>query len=140
MTNTPEHREANKFPKAPPVKMIKAEKAVGVTDLAPYAAAAWVAGCVTYLAACLIGAHISSESTGGDTDEAWAAWMYPLYYSVPIWAPLILLALILAIVARVRKSPRHGLTTTTIVLSASFPVLALLVLLIQGMLAMAAGK
>ncbi len=56
---------------------------------------------------------------------------YPIY-SALIWGPLILLALILAIVAKARKSPRPALSTTVIVLSGAFPVLAVLVLVIAS--------
>lgn len=59
--------------------------------------------------------------------EQWTAWAYPIY-SIWIRGPLILLALIFASVANERKSLRQPLATTVVVLSATFPPLAALVL------------
>lgn len=112
---------------------MKGELAGSGADLASYSAGAWMTGLVAYLLACLHGLNVSSTAKGG-TSEQWAAWMYPIY-SIWIWGPLILLALILAVVAKARKSRRQWLATTIIVLSASFPILALLVLAIESLIA-----
>lgn len=128
MTNLP------RYPASNDIATLKANKRAqsGAPDgITASAAAAWLAGLVIYLVACFEGASVSSAATGGDTDAAWAAWMYPIY-SAPVWGSLILLALILAIVAKARKSPRPALSTTIIVLCAFFPVLAVLVLVIES--------
>ncbi|QHK19729.1 hypothetical protein GU243_08305 [Pseudarthrobacter psychrotolerans] len=130
MTNIPKYPKGNE---GADLKTIKAEQAGGTADLAMYAAVAWAAGFVTYLMACLIGVSVSSAAKGG-TSEQWAAWMYPIY-SILIWGPLILLALILAIAAKARKSPRRRLATTIVVLSATFPLLAVLVLGVESLIA-----
>ncbi|GAB3563956.1 hypothetical protein GCM10027405_19370 [Arthrobacter alkaliphilus] len=105
-------------------------------DLAVYAAGSWVAGFVTYLVACLVGLSVSKAARGGDTAAAWAALAYPIE-SVWMWGPMILLALILAIVAKARKGPRRALSTTIVTLSATFPVLAVLVLVVEFTIAQA---
>jgi hypothetical protein len=53
---------------------------------------------------------------------------------------LILLAFILSIVAKARKGPRRGLSTTIVVLSATFPVLAVVVLVVEFAIAQAVAK
>lgn len=100
MTNIP------KYPvhKGAELRVIKAEVAGSGTDFASFAAGAWVTGLVAYLLACLHGLNVSRTAKGG-TSQQWAAWLYPIF-SIWIWGPLILLALILAIVARARKSRR----------------------------------
>lgn len=129
MTNIPKYPTRNEAD----LRAMKAELAGSGADLASYSAGAWMAGLVAYLLACLHGLNVSSTAKGG-TGEQWAAWLYPIF-SIWIWGPLILLALILAIVARARKSRRQWLATTIIVLSASFPVLAVLVLVIESLIA-----
>jgi hypothetical protein len=127
MTNIP------RYPAGNDIAALKANKRAraGAPDgIAASAAAACLAGFVTYLVACFVGAGVSSTAPGGDTNAAGAVWMYPVY-SAWIWGPPILLALVLAIVAKARKSPRPALSTTVIVLCAAFPVLGVLVLVVE---------
>jgi small-conductance mechanosensitive channel len=130
MTNIPKYPVRNE---GADVKTFKAELAGSGADLASFAAGAWLTGLVAYLLACLHGANVSSAAKGG-TSEQWAALLYPIF-SFWIWGPLVLLALILAIVAKARKSPRQWLATTVVMLSAAFPILAFLVLAIGSFIA-----
>lgn len=108
-------------------------------DLAVYAAGSWAAGFVTYLVVCLVGASVSSTAREGDYGAGWAVWIYPIF-SVWMWGPMILLALILAIVARARKGPRRGLSTTIVTLGVTFPFLAVLVVAIETVIIQAAAR
>jgi hypothetical protein len=83
-------------------------------------------------------ASTSPARLAGRSSGQWAAWLYPIF-SFWTWGPLILLALILGIAAKARKSPRRRLATTIVVLSVAFPLLAVLVLAAESIIALIAS-
>ena len=126
MTNIPKYPTGNKRD----LESMKAAQVRRGADAAVYSAIAWADGLLTFLLDCLHGVNVSRAASGGSSEQ-WAAWMYPIY-SVWMWGPMILLALILAITAR--KGPRQGLSITIMVLSAIFPVLAVLILIVESLI------